>query len=141
MTPAPRFVKIKVMLSLAGVLVCRWQSKSLVALVIGALCFSMGEGLRLAPFAVTAGAASTAVVETTTEAAGNPASTHSGPLAIPVSLQKRGKTPLPDVAGSAARNTLSQIASYLQLPVIAPVTPNSAWTASRPPGRAPPLFS
>jgi hypothetical protein len=112
---------------------------ALLAVIIGSLCFSVGEGLRLTPFPNTASSqtdGSSTVV--------NVQETHVslakyGPLDVPA--QKRGKRSSTDfLSGSTARrelvftfvvNTFQYEANDLNLP------PSFA----RPSGRAPPVNS
>jgi hypothetical protein len=83
------------------------MTAALLAVIIGSLCFSVGEGMRLTPFPVTALSqiedASTAfsVKET------NVSLSKYGPLDVPAQSQKRGKRNTVELASaSTARREL-----------------------------------
>ena len=119
----------------------RW-SVALTALIIGSLCFSVGEGLRLTPFPVST---FSQVRETNglapTNETGDSSVAKYGPLGVPSQVQKRSKRQTTDFAVEpllADRQFVTVTAHYSaddssQL--------RSALFVSRPTGRAPPLVS
>jgi hypothetical protein len=117
------------------------MTAALLAVVIGSLCFSVGEGLRLTPFPVTALSpiedSSTVVSVKET----NVSLTKYGPLDVPAQSQKRGKRNIVELASaSTARRepvftfvvaTFVYEADHLNLPA----------HLARPSGRGPPVNS
>jgi hypothetical protein len=76
----------------------------LMAVIIGSLCFSVGEGLRLTPFpliteAQDAGAAADLSSATRSSLA------KYGPLDVPTQNQKRGKRSIVDLASASRAQT------------------------------------
>ena len=108
---------------------CRLTSSAVLAVIIGSLCFSAGEGLRLTPFSVS-------------QLTENAETSHYGPLDIPAQPQKRSKRQALDLAcpdSEAGRNVAFTPFSYL-------FEYETAGTGSllfvpRPEGRAPPRSS
>lgn len=117
------------------------MTAALLAVIIGSLCFSVGEGLRLTPFPITA-LSQTEDAGTVVNAKDSSVSLSKyGPLDVPAQSQKRGKrNGIEFAAGSLARRELviTFAVTTLQceannvslLPHIAPSS-----------GRAPPLHS
>ena len=110
--------------------------------VLAGLCFSVGEGLRLTPFPVSAQAGVAAPDARLNVAASRGASLHKyGPLDKPsqAQAQKRGKRQSPDCDCPPAQNTRKPPAD---LPRGSGVRPPVAFTptrsAARPADRAPP---
>ena len=117
------------------------MTAALLAVIVGSLCFSVGEGMRLTPFPVAALSqtqdSSTAVSVKET----NVSLSKYGPLDVPTPTQKRGKRSTVEVASAspAGREPVFQFvvgvfeydANELSL------LPHIA----RPSGRAPPLNS
>ena len=111
------------------VMSCRLTSSAVLAVIIGSLCFSVGEGLRLTPFHIS-------------ELTENAETSHYGPLDVPAQPQKRSKRQALDLAcpdSEAAREVVVIPFSYL-------FDYEAAGTGSllfvpRPEGRAPPSFS
>ena len=117
------------------------MTAALLAVIIGSLCFSVGEGMRLTPFPITALSqtedSSTAIVVQET----NVSLSKYGPLDVPAQSQKRGKRNSVELtsASTAKRelvftfviDTFAYEADHLNLP------PHIA----RPSGRGPPLNS
>ena len=108
---------------------CRLTSSAVLAVIIGSLCFSVGEGLRLTPFSVS-------------QLSENAENSHYGPLDVPAQPQKRSKRQALDLAcidSEAGRKDVVISFSYL-------FEYDAAGTGSllfvpRPEGRAPPSFS
>ena len=73
------------MKSFSRVLSSRFTSAALLVAVLGSLCFSVGEGLRLRPFPVSTNLADTQTSEFTNKIA------QYGPLDVPAQSQKRNK--------------------------------------------------
>jgi hypothetical protein len=118
----------------------RLMSSVLLAVVVGSLCFSVGEGLRLTPFPVTTPAQ--AEPHLSINSAPDKASlSQYGPLDVPAQTQKRSKRQLIDFAGpidAGTRNVLPELSSLLEY--------ESTDVAcdlfvTRPAGRAPPFLS
>jgi hypothetical protein len=108
---------------------CRFVSSAVLAVIIGSLCFSVGEGLRLTPFSVT---------QLTEDAE----TSHYGPLDVPAQPQKRGKRQAFDLAcpdSEADRKVVQLTFSYLFEYEVAGT--GSLLFVHRPEGRAPPSFS
>jgi hypothetical protein len=105
-----------------------------ITLIVGSLCFSVGEGLRLTPFPVSA---VPQLEETNRLTAGI---AKYGPLDVPSKIRKSSKRQTTDSAvelSAAARRFVTIAAQYsgnesLQL--------ESVLFVSRPVGRAPPLL-
>ncbi|HJU92581.1 MAG TPA: hypothetical protein VJ656_06605 [Pyrinomonadaceae bacterium] len=108
---------------------CRLTSSAVLAVIIGSLCFSAGEGLRLAPFSVS-------------QLTENAETSQYGPLDVPAQPQKRSKRQALDLAcpdSDESRKVAVIPFSYL-------FDYETAGTGSllfipRPEGRAPPSFS
>ncbi|HKY43898.1 MAG TPA: hypothetical protein VJM50_12475 [Pyrinomonadaceae bacterium] len=108
---------------------CRFVSSAVLAVIIGSLCFSVGEGLRLTPFSVS-------------QLTENAETSHYGPLDIPAQPQKRSKRQALDLAcpdSEAGRNIAVIPLSYLF--EYEPAGTGSLLFVPRHEGRAPPLFS
>jgi hypothetical protein len=112
-------------------------SSVLSAVILAALCFSVGEGLRLTPFPVS----TYAYTEETHFSAGNgTARSRYGPLDVPTKIQKRSKRQV-DLAGpavAAARDAAPGPSSLLDSE---PADLFSVLSVTRPAGRAPPFVS
>ena len=108
---------------------CRLTSSAVLAVIIGSLCFSAGEGLRLTPFSVS-------------EFTENAETSQYGPLDVPAQPQKRSKRQALDLAGpdsEAGRKVVRLPFSYL-FEYEAAAT-RTLLFVPRPEGRAPPSFS
>ena len=112
------------------------MSSVLSAVILGALCFSIGEGLRLTPFPVSA------LAKTETphlSAASEICASQYGPLDVPAQNQKRSKRQVPDLAGPAAsanRYAAPELTALLDCESTNFV---SVLSVKRPAGRAPPF--
>ena len=107
---------------------CRFVSAAVLAVIIGSLCFSVGEGLRLTPFSVS-------------ELTEKTETTHYGPLDVPVQPQKRSKRQALDLACPDAEVTRNVVAPLTHLFEYEPAGTASLLFVHRPEGRAPPSFS
>ena len=110
--------------------------------VIGSLCFSAGEGLRLTPFPVSALAGTAAPDARLNASASRGTSLHKyGPLDKPsqVQVQKHGKRQSLDCECPPSQNARNTNDDLLQGPgVRAPVGFTSTLPTSEPTDRAPP---
>jgi len=111
--------------------------------VIACLCFSVGEGLRLRPFPVSALAKSEA-----TNTQFNPTASYEtslckyGPLGAPTQVQKRGKRQGADYVDQPSESARELAAHQVLLPDTgADVDIVSLLFGSRSTGRAPPFIS
>ena len=109
--------------------------------VIASLCFSVGEGLRLTPFPVSALAEAAAPDDRLKVAELQEARLHQyGPLDKPTQAQKRGKRQTPDCQCppplSIRKPTAYMLHSSCAYP---PVAVTSTLLIAEPAGRAPPL--
>lgn len=119
----------------------RWSAAVMVA-VISSLCFSVGEGLRLTPFPVSA---TTQIEEINNLAPANEGGSSSiakyGPLGVPSPVQKRSKRQTTDLDFPP----LAVVSQFVDF--ISPYAPDesiqlrSSRFLSRPAGRAPPPAS
>lgn len=118
----------------------RFVSAALLAVIIGALCFSVGEGLRLTPFPVSSAQmpqTGVAVSNTSVEIS----LSQYGPLDVPARTQKRSKRYTVDLAapGSPAIRDAVTVLSFLVEDEALNVA--SVLFVARPTGRAPPFVS
>lgn len=111
-------------------------SSVLSAVILGALCFSVGEGLRLTPFPVSALAQTDAPhLSVSSEISVS----QYGPLDVPAQNQKRSKRQVLDLAGPAAvgtRYAAPELSASLDCESTNFV---SVLSVTRPAGRAPPF--
>lgn len=106
------------------------MSFAVLAVIIGSLCFSAGEGLRLTPFPVSS----------LTENSENDRS-HYGPLDVPVQPQKRSKRQALHLAGPGSGETRKVVTSVSYRSEYEAVVTGSVLFVHRPEGRAPPSIS
>lgn len=117
----------------------RVVSSAVLAVIIGALCFSVGEGLRLTPFPVSAQERDAGVAVSNSVIAISLA--QYGPLDVPARAQKRSKRYAVDFAGHGLpvnRDTVS-VSSFS--PEDEAIEVASVLFEARPSGRAPPFES
>lgn len=110
--------------------------------VLAALCFSVGEGLRLTPFPLSTMAESASTAESYFQASHESVSARSGPVYTPTRVQNRNKRDAVDYAFLTGRS--NPVSTAYGLFFFAPDETNraaSASFASSPSGRAPPFFS
>ena len=108
---------------------CRLMSTVVLAVIIGSLCFSAGEGLRLTPFTVS-------------QLTQNAENFQYGPLDVPAQAQKRSKRQALDLAcpdSGVGRKVVRLPLSYISEYEAAPKGP--LLFVPRPEGRAPPSFA
>jgi hypothetical protein len=115
------------------------MSPVLLAVIIGSLCFSVGEGLRLTPFPVSAQDVETDGV--VVKASDKLSLSKYGPLDVPAQTQKRSKRLALDLAGPDSTAAPRLVASFRYLSEYEVVGAPSLLFVPRPEGRAPPLFS
>jgi hypothetical protein len=114
----------------------------LMALIIGSLCFSVGEGLRLTPFPVSA------LVQTeesnglsvAKEAAGSSLFKY-GPLDIPSQVQKRSKRQTTEFGSQPQAESSPKFVFVSHRIDDESVQLRSTLFVSRPAGRAPPFVA
>ena len=115
----------------------RVLSSAMLAVIVGSLCFSVGEGLRLTPFPVSA------VIELQEVSLTDPAFDRKlsqyGPLDVPAPSQKRSKRQVLDVAGPIASGTRVVPAVLSSVSEDETTKFVSVRLVSRPAGRAPPF--
>jgi hypothetical protein len=84
--------------------------------VIACLCFSVGEGLRLRPFPVSALAESEATNTQLNASASHENSLYKyGPLDVPTRVQKRGKRQVMDYGNAPSQNSRELIVQQVPL--------------------------
>ena len=117
--------------------------KTVLVGVIACLCFSVGEGLRLRPFPVSALAESeTTKVELNVAASYGASLYKYGPLDVPSRIQKRGKRQVVDYANPPFQNTREvTVQQVLFSSADEPAAIVSLSFRSHLPGRAPPANS
>ena len=113
----------------------------LVAVIVGSLCFSVGEGLRLTPFPVS----NPLQIEepnglSVAKDAGGLTRTY-GPLDIPSQVQKRSKRQTNDFGPQPVAESCQDVALIRHRVEAESVRITSSLFVSRPSGRAPPLLS
>ena len=111
---------------------------ALLAVIIGSLCFSVGEGLRLTPFPLLS--------QTQDSGADLSSSSRSsiskyGPLDVPTQTQKRGKRNVVDVASGSRVETDPVLVSVVCSAEYDAADLNLLTLIAPPPGRAPPFQS
>ena len=107
-------------------------STVLMAVIIGSLCFSVGEGLRLTPFPV-----STQIEESN---AGSSLAKY-GPLDVPSPIQKRSKRQTTEFGTQPQAESSPVVALVWNRLEDGSVQLRSSLFVSRPAGRAPPFRS
>lgn len=117
----------------------RLVSSAVLAVIIGALCFSVGEGLRLTPFPVPA-QEQDAGVAVSNSVAGISLSQY-GPLDVPTRAQKRTKRYPLDFAGHGSPVNRAAVSVSFSLPEDEAIEIASVLFVARPSGRAPPFKS
>lgn len=116
----------------------RLVTAALLAVIIGSLCFSVGEGLRLTPFPLLAQTQDAGAAADLSAATRNSLAKY-GPLDVPTQTQKRGKRSIVELASgpdaqtqpvfvAVVRSSEYEADDLIHLALIAP-----------PSGRAPPF--
>ncbi len=123
------------MKSFSRALSSRFTSTALLFAVLGSLCFSVGEGLRLRPFPVSTNLTDTRAYEFTNKIS------QYGPLDVPAQSQKRSKRQTvdfdcPSCVGSRGDVTYSSVFFEYEI-----VDAASTLFVPHPAGRAPPFRS
>src|SRR6185503_4580031 len=113
-------------------------SSVLAVVKIAALCFSVGEGLRLSPFPVPTSSAQYARLAVS-NAPNTTSLSQYGPLDVPVQTQKRSKRQVLNLAGPAATGTPNVVLESLATLDFEPTSIASVLHVPRPAGRAPPF--
>jgi hypothetical protein len=116
----------------------RWTAV-LMAVIVGSLCFSAGERLRLTPFPVSQ------VTETkdlsSTNETGNASLAKYGPLDVPSLVQKRSKRQTTDFAFKTSASASHSVTFARHYAAERSCHSISSRFVSRPPGRDPPFIS
>lgn len=110
------------------------MSASILAVIVGSLCFSVGEGLRLTPFPISS-------VTETAETNVKKSITQYGPLDVPAQPQKRSKRQVLDLAAPETPIARKFVTSFCYLSEFEAVDTASVLFVPRPDGRAPPFLS
>lgn len=116
----------------------RLMSSALAGVILSALCFSVGEGLRLTPFPVSTSTQ-------TTDFSLNGGSAKSslskyGPLDVPSQNQKRSKRQGLDLAGPVVADARDFAPEWSASPEYVSVNGPVVLFVARPSGRAPPFL-
>jgi len=111
-----------------------------MAVIVGSLCFSVGEGLRLTPFPVSAKLQVEDGLSVAKVAAGGSLSKY-GPLDVPSQSQKRSKRHSTEFAFQDVAETCQYVLLDWRFLEDESVQLRSSLFVSRPAGRAPPLRS
>lgn len=114
----------------------RIVSTAVMAVIVGALCFSVGEGLRLTPFPQKQQDAGVTVSNTFAEV-----SLQYGPLDVPARAQKRSKRYAADCAAPNPPAMRDVVTVSSSLEDTAAINVASILFVARPTGRAPPFVS
>ena len=111
-----------------------------MAVIVGSLCFSVGEGLRLTPFPVSAHVQVEDGLSVAKEATGGSLSKY-GPLDVPSQSQKRSKRHSTEFAFQDVAETSLCVLPAWRFLEDESVQFRTSLFVSRPAGRAPPLLS
>lgn len=115
----------------------RSVSSIIIGLTLIALCFSVGEGLRLTPFPVSA---QLDPASTLTTSGNTPLRAGQyGPLAVPTQLQKRDKRLAFDLPDPVSTYSYEPFARSFPAAEYQPTTVVSVFPVAFPSDRAPPL--
>ena len=116
------------------------MTAALLAVIIGSLCFSVGEGLRLTPFPVTT-LSQTEDSSTVVNVQATVSRSKYGPLDVPAQGQKRGKRNTLDLASASLARRELVFTSLIQTFDYGPNELNLPPHTARSSGRAPPFNS
>jgi hypothetical protein len=111
------------------------------AVIIGALCFSVGEGLRLTPFPVSTSTQTPETQSSVTYATETTSRSQYGPIDVPAQTQKRSKRQVLKLQGPAAAGTPEIIPEASRFLECDSLDVASNPSVPRPAGRAPPSVS
>jgi hypothetical protein len=112
-------------------------SSVLMAVIVGSLCFSVGEGLRLTPFPVSDQLQPDGL--SVARNAGDLTRSTYGPLDVPSKVQKRSKRQSTDFGPQPVAETNQDVALISHSFEDKSVQLIPSWFVSRPSGRGPPL--
>lgn len=116
----------------------RLMSSALAAVILSALCFSVGEGLRLTPFPVST---STQTADfSLTGNSGKSSLAKYGPLDIPSQNQKRSKRQGLDLSSPVVADTRYFAPEWSASSESDSVNATAVVFVARPSGRAPPFL-
>jgi hypothetical protein len=126
------------MKKLARAMGSRLMSSALAGVILSALCFSVGEGLRLTPFPVST---STQTVDfSLTSKSGKSSLSKYGPLDVPSQNQKRSKRQGLDLAGPVVADARYFSPEWSDSSEHDSVNAPVFMFVARPSGRAPPFL-
>ncbi len=114
-------------------------SSVLLAVIIGALCFSVGEGLRLTPFPVSAQEQDAGA--TLSNTFDEISLSQYGPLDVPARAQKRNKRYAVDFTAPVSPMNRDAVTVSFSLSEDEAIQVASVMFVARPSGRAPPFAS
>jgi len=114
---------------------------ALLAVIVGSLCFSVGEGLRLTPFPTTALAQTDDSSTVVNIKDAHVSLTKYGPLDVPAQSQKRGKRNTVQLASASPARRELVFTSVVGTFKYEADDLNLLSHVARPSGRAPPLNS
>lgn len=117
------------------------MTAALLAVIIGSLCFSVGEGMRLTPFPTTALSQNDDSGTVINVKDAHFSLAKYGPLDVPAQSQKRGKRNTLDLASAAAARREPVVTFLVQTFEYEANDLNPRPHVARPKGRAPPLNS
>lgn len=118
------------------------MTATLLAVIIGSLCFSVGEGLRLTPFPnPTISSSQDAGDLSNIGTIGEATIVKYGPLDVPAQTQKRGKRQSLDLAADSLTNTQTIFTTVVRLSTEEPLNSHSLPRIAPHSGRAPPVQS
>ena len=129
------------MKSLARVTNSFVMTAALLAVVIGSLCFSVGEGMRLTPFPTTTLSQNDDSETVVSVKEAHLSLAKYGPLDVPAQSQKRGKRNTLDLASAAAARRELVVTFFVPAFAYEANDLNLLPHIARPKGRAPPLNS
>ena len=113
-------------------------SSVLMAVIVGSLCFSVGEGLRLRPFPVSNQVEEPHVFSVVKDVGGLTRSTY-GPLDVPSQVQKRSKRQTTDFGPRPVIESNDDLVLVSHRFENKSVQLSASLFVSRPSGRAPPF--
>jgi hypothetical protein len=118
----------------------RLITAALLVVIVGSLCFSVGEGLRLTPFPLLA-QTQDASAATDISSATRSSLSQYGPLDVPTPTQKRGKRNVVELASGSRTETQPLFVSIVCSSEYEAEDLNRLALVAPPPGRAPPRQS
>lgn len=118
----------------------RLITAALLVVIVGSLCFSVGEGLRLTPFPLLAQTQDAGAATDISSATRSSLSKY-GPLDVPTQTQKRGKRSVVELASGSRTEIQPLFVSIVCSSEYEAEDLNHLALVAPPPGRAPPRQS